>query len=270
MRANSAAMRPRLRTILRIVSLPCASVHSGNAKRRLRSAVLRNFGRARKSSSTTPVASAVAARRGSAPTVLSTIRAAAYASQSFISVSAARFRRASVCILGAPGWKSEVRLMLDSISRDRREFIQLANYFSECRRKNRLDHSHRRHALRLLLQPSWRHRFCGSGRAALRVDCARHGGDRRLGHAASLRKALVRRTAALLLGCGNQLQTFWSQRSRSPLAERHLRAPCDVSPGVAGLAHVRRGDRAVAPAPAADNRRYDRLFARGGNGHAVQ
>ena len=43
-RANSAAIHAKLRTIPRYVAARRASVHSGNASRKLNSAVLRSFG----------------------------------------------------------------------------------------------------------------------------------------------------------------------------------------------------------------------------------
>src|SRR5712675_1893531 len=101
------------------------------------------------------------------------------------------------------------------------------------------------------------------------MDCARYGRDRRLGHAASLRQAMVREAAALLLGRGNLLQAFWSERGCGPIAECDLRVARDVGHGLACLARLWRGNRALATAFAPDYRRHDRIFARCGDGHAV-
>src|SRR6266481_7344120 len=127
-----------------------------------------------------------------------------------------------------------------------------------------------RDTLRLLLQPSRRHRLRRPGRAALRLDRPRHGGNRRLGHAAPLRKAVVRKASALVLGRGTQLQALRRERSRRAPAKRHLgvtRHPCA---GVAGATSLWRGNRSVAAALASNHRRHDRLLARRCHGHALQ
>src|SRR5258708_14821326 len=75
------------------------------------------------------------------------------------------------------------------------------------------------------------------------MDRARHGRDRRLGHAAPLRKALVREARSLLLGCRALLQTVRRERSRRAAAERHLCATRHARSGVARIASLRRGNR---------------------------
>src|SRR5580704_2278250 len=83
-RANSAAIQPRLRTILRVTSLRCASVQPGKASRRLNSAVFRNFGCKKKSKLVTEAAKLRATPRGSAPSVFKISQTGAYSSHSFI------------------------------------------------------------------------------------------------------------------------------------------------------------------------------------------
>ena len=58
---------------------------------------------------------------------------------------------------------------------------------------------------RLLIWPPRRDRSRRSRRAALRVDRARHGAIRRLGHAAIVRAAVVRKAGSLLLGGGHRI-----------------------------------------------------------------
>src|SRR6266852_3259818 len=102
------------------------------------------------------------------------------------------------------------------------------------------------------------------------MDRTRYGGDRRLGHAPAVWQALVREAATLLLGRRDLFQTFWRERSRSPLAERDFRIARHAGDGMARVAHLRRTDRALAAPFASDHRRHDRLFPHGGDGYAVQ
>src|SRR5436309_15728959 len=90
MRANSAAIQARLRTIPRIVASRCASVHCGNASFRLNSAVLRSFGVTANSILARPTANARAKEGGNAPANLITLHTTAYASRSFIAGHYAR------------------------------------------------------------------------------------------------------------------------------------------------------------------------------------
>src|SRR6202140_421960 len=83
-RANSAAIQPRLRVILRITSARCVSVQSGNARRRLNSAVLRNFGDRRKRTCATKAASDRAISRGKTSRIFNDTRTTAYSAHSFI------------------------------------------------------------------------------------------------------------------------------------------------------------------------------------------
>src|SRR5271168_5225795 len=83
-RANSAAIQPKLRTILRVASLRCASVHSGKASRRLNSAVFRSLGTNTNRTAVTVAAKLRATARGSAPIVFKIIQTAAYSSHSLI------------------------------------------------------------------------------------------------------------------------------------------------------------------------------------------
>src|SRR5438874_3131008 len=84
MRANSAAIQPRLRTIPRIVASRCASVHRGNASFKLHSAVLRSFGVSANNILARPSANVRAKERGNAPASLTTLDTTAYAIHSFI------------------------------------------------------------------------------------------------------------------------------------------------------------------------------------------
>src|SRR5207245_384087 len=84
MRANSAAIQARLRTIPRIVASRCASVHCGNASFKLNSAVLRSFGVTANNILARPSANAQAKERGNAPASLTTLDTTAYAIHSFI------------------------------------------------------------------------------------------------------------------------------------------------------------------------------------------
>src|SRR6202030_71152 len=83
-RANSAAIHPRLRVILRITSARCVSVQSGNARRRLNSAVLRNFGERRKRTCAADAASGRAIWRGKPSRIFNNTRTTAYSAHSFI------------------------------------------------------------------------------------------------------------------------------------------------------------------------------------------
>src|SRR5450755_1286606 len=82
-RANSAAIQPRLRTILRVISRRRFSPHSGKASFRLNSEILRSLGSRAKQIRATPEAMVRARGRGSAPRIFTTVTAAAYWSQSF-------------------------------------------------------------------------------------------------------------------------------------------------------------------------------------------
>src|SRR5437667_5936 len=77
MRANSAAIQARLRTIPRIVASRCASVHCGNASFKLNSAVLRSFGVTANSILARPTANARAKEGGNAPANLITLHTTA-------------------------------------------------------------------------------------------------------------------------------------------------------------------------------------------------
>src|SRR5713101_133927 len=127
-----------------------------------------------------------------------------------------------------------------------------------------------RDTLRLLLQPSRRHRLRRPGRAALRLDRPRHGGNWRLGHAAPLRKTVVRKASALVLGRGTQLQALRRERSCRAAAQRHLRATRHACAGVAGATPLWRGNGSLAAASASDHRRHDRLLSRRCHGYALQ
>src|SRR5258708_7455742 len=102
------------------------------------------------------------------------------------------------------------------------------------------------------------------------MDRARHARDRRSGHDAPLRKALVREARSLLLGCRALLQTVRRERSRRAAAERHLCATRHARSGVARIASLRRGNRLLAAASASDHRWHDRLLSRRCHGHAFQ
>src|SRR5215467_12822117 len=94
MRANSAAIQPRLRAIARMVSCRFASLQSGNASCRLKLAVLRSLGVSASSVMATAAPVARASQRGIEPTALSTDQLTAYASHCFI---ARHFIRLRVC-----------------------------------------------------------------------------------------------------------------------------------------------------------------------------
>src|SRR6202171_1505561 len=83
-RANSAAIQPRLRVIFRIRSARWVSVQSGNARRRLKSAVLRNFGDRRKRVCAAEAASGRAIWRGKTSRIFNNTRTTAYSAHSFI------------------------------------------------------------------------------------------------------------------------------------------------------------------------------------------
>src|SRR6266851_141679 len=90
MRANSAAIQPRLRTMPRIVAARCVLVHSGNASFKLNSAVLRSLGVTANNIRATVTANTRANRRGNAPVSFRTIHTPAYASHSVIAGHYAR------------------------------------------------------------------------------------------------------------------------------------------------------------------------------------
>src|SRR5215468_9818861 len=90
MRANSAAIQPRLRVIARIADWRRASVHSGKASRKLHCAVLRSLGANARSVRATIAPVARAAERGIRPTTLRTLQARTYPSHSFIAKHYAR------------------------------------------------------------------------------------------------------------------------------------------------------------------------------------
>ena len=81
---------------------------------------------------------------------------------------------------------------------------------------------------------------------------------------------MVREAAALLLGRRAFLQTLWCERSRGALAERDFCPACNARAGVAGIASLRRRNRALAAAASPHNRRHDRLLARRRHRHAFQ
>src|ERR1700693_1820487 len=83
-RANSAAIQPRLRVIFRMTSARWAAVQSGNARRRLNAAVLRNFGDSRKRTCATEAANGRAIWRGKISRIFNNTRTTAYSVHSFI------------------------------------------------------------------------------------------------------------------------------------------------------------------------------------------
>src|SRR5436309_769059 len=133
--------------------------------------------------------------------------------------------------------------MLDSAFRDRNYRSHRRGPPPQQRGPNRLGRPHSWDALRLLSQPSRRHR----------LRRARYGGDWRLGHAAPLRKALVREAGSLLLGSSALLQAFWRERGRRAAAERHLCATRYACISLAGASTLRRGNRPLAAASASDH-----------------
>ena len=102
------------------------------------------------------------------------------------------------------------------------------------------------------------------------MDCARHGGERRLGHAAPLREAVVRKAGPLLLDGRRKLQTLRRKRSRRATAQRPLRIVRNAVARVARTAGLWRRNGAMAAAAASNKRRHDRLFPRSRNRHAFQ
>ena len=82
--ANSAAIQPRLRVILRMTAARCVAVQSGNARRRLNSAVLRNFGDRRKRTCAAEAASSRAIWRGKGSRTFNNTRTTAYSAHSLI------------------------------------------------------------------------------------------------------------------------------------------------------------------------------------------
>src|SRR5215472_1037589 len=83
-RANSTAIHPKFRVILFSTSRRCFSVHSGNASRRLNSAVFLILGIIHKSRRVPAAASLLAMVRGSAPSSFTSVHATAYCSHSII------------------------------------------------------------------------------------------------------------------------------------------------------------------------------------------
>src|SRR5580704_13805385 len=81
---------------------------------------------------------------------------------------------------------------------------------------------------------------------------------------------MVRKAAAVLLGCRTQLQSIWRQRNISTIAERDRSAVGNTNARLAGLARLRQRNRAMAPALATFERRHDRILALRGNRHALQ
>src|SRR5712692_243321 len=268
-RANSAAIQPKFRSIPRKTALRCASLHSGNAIRTFTSAILLNPGSSAEKIRTTPAAKLLAIGRGNTPSPLRMTHTAAYSIHSFIAFPSSRkFPAGRQYARGPP--LEDSGSMLDSAFRDRSNRSHRREPAHHHRRPNRLGHPHPCDALRLLLQPSRRHRLRRTRRAAIRLDRARHGRERRLGHAASLRKALVRKASALLLGRGIKLQALRRERSRRAAAERHLCASSDARAGLAGPTSLRRGNRPLAASSASHHRRHDRLLSRRRHGHAIQ
>src|SRR5690348_9898573 len=198
-RANSAAIHPRLRTILRIAFLRCSSFHSGKARRRLNSAVFFSFGLRKKRRPAMDAAKPLASGLRNAPIVLSTSQTVAYSSHSLMVFRDGR--TLAVARQYARGARFEDRgSMLDFPLCDRFSLSQFRNRAAQFSSPHRLGPSDCRNTLRLLFQPSECYRFCRTGRAAICLDCARHGRNGRLDHAAALWKTVVRKTSALLLG----------------------------------------------------------------------
>src|SRR6267154_1262469 len=218
---------------------------------------------------TTPAARLRASDRGNTPSPFKIAHTAAYSIHSFTEYPGPRVFPAGRQYARGPSLEDSGS-MLDSVFRDR-------NYPCNCRQPtrqrrcpNRLGHPHSCDAPRLLLQPSWRHRLRWAGRAALRVDRARHGGDWRLGHAASVWKAVVREAAAVLLGGCALLQALGRQRSRRAFAQRHFRAVRHACISMAGLASLRRRNGSLADSSAPYHRRHDWVLSRRRHGYAFQ
>src|SRR6267154_5496431 len=158
---------------------------------------------------TTPAAMLRASDRGNAPSPFKIAHTAAYSIHTFTEYPGPRVFPAGRQYARGPSLEDSGS-MLDSAFRDRNNCSHRREPAPhQCRRSNRLGHPYSCDAIRLLLQPSRRHRLRRTGRATLRLDSARHDGDRRLGHAAPLWKALVREAAAVLLGGCALLQALW-------------------------------------------------------------
>src|SRR5260370_22410883 len=192
-----------------------------------------------------PDAKLLASGRGKTPSPCRMTHPTAYSTHSFIVCPSRREFPAGRQYARGPSLEDSGS-MLDSAFRDRDNRSYYRRPPHQHRRPNWLGHSHRSDALRLLLQPSWRDWLRRPGRAALCLDRPRHGGDRRLGHAAPLWKALVREAAALLLGRCALLQALRRQRSRRAAAERHLRAARYARDDLAGSASLWLGNRSLA------------------------
>src|ERR1700746_741570 len=121
MRANSAAIQPRLRTMPRVVAARCVSVHSGNASLKLNSAVLRSFGVTANKIRATATANARANRRGNAPVILRTIHTTANANHSFIAGHYARTGPVAQAILPAQRFQVSCKARSCRSPRERRE-----------------------------------------------------------------------------------------------------------------------------------------------------
>src|SRR5215470_1058814 len=90
-RANSAAIHPRFRTIARITALCRLSSQSGNARRKLNSAVRRNFGEAAYITAAADDAKPRAVPRGITPRAFKISHTAAYSSHVFIACTGRDF-----------------------------------------------------------------------------------------------------------------------------------------------------------------------------------
>src|SRR5262252_1368882 len=154
MRANSAAIQPRLRVIPRIAFWRRASVHSGNASRKLNCAVLRSWGVKARSVRARIAPVPRAAERGMKPTTLRTLQAKTYPSHSFIAKHYARTDSA-----GNPAWTPGTKTGDERNAADQ----PIPDCFSEASlpsSAHRLVGADRGYPLRLLLQQSERDRVC--------------------------------------------------------------------------------------------------------------
>src|SRR5882724_9688430 len=164
MRANSAAIQARLRTIPRMVASRCPSVHCGNASFKLNSAVLRSFGVTANNILARPSANARAKERGNAPASLTTLDTTAYAIHSFIVGHYARSidplavivkltaRESSLEL--SPGGHRQIRFEACSRKSTVYDFTTVRRNHCDARAAHRLDHSDPEHSLCLLFQPS--------------------------------------------------------------------------------------------------------------------
>src|SRR5882724_233329 len=172
----------------------------------------------------------------------------------------------------SPGGHRQIRFEACSRKSTVYDFTTVRRNHCDARAAHRLDHSDPDHSFCVLFQPSRSNWIGRSRRAALCLDRARYGGIGRLGYSAALRKAVVRKTSASLLGRRDLLQALRPERTRSrcPLAKRDLCAAGNPGARMAGLAHLRRRMCALAAAVAAHKRRHDWLLARRSHGHAVR